>query len=107
MTRRNELRITTRSERGTVVISLHGAMTTDSLNQGELEREVLKLLDLGFRRFVLDLEQIELMHHEGIEYLVFLYTRVVGRGGEISLVNVPRKVKDILQILSIASLFET
>ena len=106
MTRRNELRITTRSERGTVVISLHGAMTTVSLNKGELERELLKLLDLGFRRFVLDLEHIKLMHEEGIEYLVLLYTRVAMRGGEISLVNLPRKVKDILQILSIASLFE-
>lgn len=106
MTRRNELRITTRSERGTAVISLHGAMTTSSLYQGELERELLNLLDLGFGRFILDLEDIRLMHEEGIQYLVLLYTQVAKRGGKISLVNLPRKVKDILEVLSIASLFE-
>ena len=177
MTRRNELRITTRSERGTVVISLHGAMTTDSPIQGELEREIRKLLDSGLRRFILDLEYLDKLDGSGIgeilrsrelvtdrdgelsvrgaatiyfdgrmtesspdgetlsreihslldigvrrlvldlEHikfmdsagpgdLVHLYTQVAERGGEISIVNLPRKIKDLLQILSIASLFE-
>ena len=63
-------------------------------------------LDAGSRNIVLDLAQVTTMDSSGIGELVSGYTTVSNRGGTLVLSRPPAKVRDILTVTQLISVFE-
>lgn len=91
--------ITTRSENGVVVVSVHGRLTIASQAELALKPEIEKLLDIGLRRFTLDLKDVKKIDSSGTGIMVEVHMLIVKRtGGECSVINLPRNVSDVLTI---------
>jgi len=92
--------------RGAAMVPLHGRLTIGMVSEESIESEFSRLWDIGLRSFILDLEDVSKMDSSGVAEFVALYRKVAERGGELDLVNLPRNVRDILEITQKVSTFD-
>ena len=92
--------------RGAAMVPLHGHLTIGLVSKEVIENELSRLWDIGLRSFILDFEVVPKMDSAGLAELVALYREVARRGGELDLVNLPRNIRDVLEITQIASIFD-
>lgn len=87
------------------VIDISGRIT---LGEGStMMREMLRdLLDKGQNKIVLNLADVNYIDSSGIGELVSGYTTVKNQGGELKLLNLTKKVHDLLQITKLYTVFE-
>jgi anti-sigma B factor antagonist len=71
-----------------------------------LRHQVRDLLN-EYRHIVLNLADVSYIDSAGVGTLVGLYTSAQSGGGEIALVGLAGKVKDVLQITKLVTVFET
>ena len=99
------LRATYRDAGSVTVVDLGGRIT---LGDGcALLRKTLRdLLEEKRTRIVLNLGDVDYIDSSGIGELVSGYTSVKNRGGELKLLNLTKKVHDLLQITKLYTVFE-
>ncbi|MFF8565838.1 STAS domain-containing protein [Streptomyces albidoflavus] len=87
------------------ILGLAGKIT---INGGdvELRSAVNGQLDAGVRKILLDLGEVTTVDSSGVGELVSLYTRISNRDGRLKLLNLPPKVRDILAITQLITVFE-
>ena len=90
-----------KSERGEIVIPVHDYVQRGSLAQSELNTEINRLLALGVRRFALDFGQVSRMRSPAIGVLVQAIAMINDRAGEWRIINVPPRVKDVLNVTGV------
>lgn len=90
---------------GVTVIDVSGRIT---LGEGSaaLREMVRDLLLKGQKRIVLNLGDVNYIDSSGIGELVSGYTTVKNQGGELKLLNLTRKVHDLLQITKLFTVFD-
>jgi anti-sigma B factor antagonist len=96
-----------RHEEGSiVVIEPKGKIT---IGEGDvlLREEITRLLGEDKKQLVLDLGGISYMDSAGVGELVSVYTSVKNRGGELKLSCLTKKIKDLLQITQLMTIFDT
>ncbi|HEY4492639.1 MAG TPA: STAS domain-containing protein [Acidobacteriota bacterium] len=96
-----------RHEQGSVtVIEPKGKIT---IGEGDvlLREEISKLLAENKKQLVLDLSGVSYMDSAGVGELVSVYTSVKNRGGDLKLSCLTKKIKDLLQITQLMTIFET
>jgi anti-sigma B factor antagonist len=96
-----------RHEQGSVtVIEPKGKIT---IGEGDvlLREEISKLLAENKKQLVLDLSGVSYMDSAGVGELVSVYTSVKNRGGDLKLSGLTKKIKDLLQITQLMTIFET
>jgi anti-sigma B factor antagonist len=71
-----------------------------------LRKTVRQLLDEQRTRIVLNLADVDYIDSSGIGELVSGYTAVKNRGGELKLLNLTKKVHDLLQITKLYTVFD-
>jgi anti-sigma B factor antagonist len=71
-----------------------------------LRKTIRDLLEAGNTRIILNLGDINYIDSSGIGELVSGFTAVRSRKGELKLLNLTRKVKDLLQITKLFTVFE-
>ena len=100
-----KLHATPRESSGVVIIDLSGRVT---LGEGSaLLRETLRdLLDKGHRKMVLNFADVDYIDSSGIGELITGYTTVRRAGGELKLLNLTKRVNDILQITRLYTVFD-
>ena len=96
---------TARDSNGITVVDVSGRIT---LGEGStLLREIVRdLIDKGQKRIVLNLGDVNYIDSSGIGELVSGYTTVKNQGGELKLLNLTKKVHDLLQITKLYTVFE-
>ena len=96
---------THREVSGIVVIDLSGRIT---LGEGSamLREMVRELLNKGQKRIVLNLGDVNYIDSSGIGELVSGYTTAKNQGGELKLLNLTKKVHDLLQITKLYTVFD-
>ncbi len=97
----------TRREEGTVtVIEPKGKIT---IGEGDLlmREEITKLLGENKKNLVLDLSGVSYMDSAGVGELVSVFTSVKNRGGELKLSCLTKKIKDLLSITQLMTIFDT
>jgi len=96
---------TPRESSGVTVIDLSGRIT---LGEGSamLREMVRDLLNKGQKRLVLNLADINYIDSSGIGELVSGFTTVRNNGGELKLLNLTKKVHDLLQITKLYTVFD-
>ena len=99
------MKITTRQVDGVTILDLSGRIT---LGEGSvlLRDAVRDLLAKGSKNILLNLGDVNYIDSSGIGELVSAYTTARNQGGELKLLNLTRKVHDLLQITKLYTVFD-
>ncbi len=99
------MKLTTREVSGVTIVDLSGKIT---LGEGgmTLRDEVRKLLAAGQKKIVLNLGEVTYIDSSGLGELVSAYTAVKNAGGELKLLNLTSKVRDLLVITKLVTVFD-
>lgn len=99
------MKVTTRQVDGITILDLSGRIT---LGEGsvQLRDAVRDLLAKGSKLILLNLADVNYIDSSGIGELVSAYTTVRNQGGELKLLNLTKKVHDLLQITKLYTVFD-
>lgn len=99
------LSITGRQVGDVLVVGLDGRLT---LGSGSIAfRDVVRRhMDKGEQRLIIDLWGIKGADSSGIHELKEAHTYVTGMGRQIKLLNLTRGIKDTLQLMELAAIYE-
>jgi anti-sigma B factor antagonist len=89
-----------------VVLDLKGRIT---LGEGDqlLKDKVNRLVNQGRKRMVLNLAGVPYIDSAGLGEIVGSYTTVSRQGGSLKLLNLTKKITDLLAITKLLTVFET
>ena len=99
------LKTSTRQMDGVNIVDCSGRIT---LGEGSvvLRDTVRDLLAKGDRKMLLNLGEVTYIDSSGIGELVSAFTTVRNQGGELKLLNLTKKVHDLLQITKLYTVFD-
>ena len=88
------------------VLDLHGKIL---IGEGDdaLRDAVTKLVDGGTTKLLLNLEDVPYVDSAGLGEIVRCYTTVSRKDGSLKLINLTKKIKDLLSITKLLTVFET
>jgi anti-sigma B factor antagonist len=88
------------------VLDLKGRVT---LGEGDelLKDKVNSLLNQGRRKLVLNLAEVPYVDSAGLGEIVRTYTTVSRQGGSLKLLNLTKRIADLLSITKLLTVFET
>ena len=88
------------------VLDLKGKIT---LGEGDelLEDKVNSLVNQGNRKIVLNLAEVPYIDSAGLGEIVRTYTTVSRQGGSLKLLNLTKRITDLLSITKLLTVFET
>ncbi|MFN3325406.1 MAG: STAS domain-containing protein [Bryobacteraceae bacterium] len=99
------VKMTTRQVGDVTVIDAAGRIT---LGEGSSTfRDTIKDLNAkGQKKLLLNLGEVSYIDSSGIGELVSAFTTVTSRGGSLKLLNLSKRVQDLLQITKLYTVFE-
>ena len=88
------------------VLDLKGKIT---LGEGDeaLRDRISNLLQNGRKKILLNLEGVPYIDSAGLGEVVRTYTTVSRQGGQLKLVNLTKRITDLLMITKLLTVFET
>jgi anti-sigma B factor antagonist len=99
------LKLKTRQVDGVTILDASGRIT---LGEGSvtLRDSVRDLLAKGSKQILLNLGDVTYIDSSGIGELVSAFTTVKNQGGDLKLLNLTKKVHDLLQITKLYTVFD-
>jgi anti-sigma B factor antagonist len=99
------MKSTTRQVDGVTIVDLSGRIT---LGEGStmLRDIVREMIAKGNKKILLNLGDVTYIDSSGIGELVSAFTTVRNGGGELKLLNLTKKVHDLLQITKLYTVFD-
>ncbi len=99
------MKVTVRQVDGVTILDLSGRIT---LGEGSitLRDSVRDLLAKGSKKILLNLGEITYIDSSGVGELVSAFTSIKNAGGELKLLNLTKKVHDLLQITKLYTVFD-
>lgn len=94
-----------REKNGVLIIDVIGRITLGSGNQ-EMRDKVNAALDAGKTKIVLNLGELSYLDSSGVGTLVGCFTSSQNRGATLKLVNLTNKIKDLLAITKLLTVFD-
>ena len=100
------MQIAERETGAVTVLDLSGKIT---LGEGDtqLKDKLNSLLHQGKKNVLFNLANVNYVDSAGLGALVMAYTTVTREGGNLKLLNVTRKLQDLLSITKLLTVFET
>ena len=100
------MQIEQRSVGDVVVLDLKGKIT---LGEGDelLKDKVNSLVNQGHRKIVLNLAEVPYIDSAGLGEIVRTYTTVSRQSGSLKLLNLTKRITDLLSITKLLTVFET
>lgn len=97
--------VSTRQVDGVTIVDLSGRITLDE--GSTLLRDTIKqLASQGQKHVLLNLSEVHYIDSSGIGELVNAFTTMRDQGGELKLLNLTRKVHDLIQITKLHTVFD-
>ena len=89
-----------------VVLDLKGKVT---LGQGDelLKDKVNSLVNQGHRKILLNLADVPYVDSAGLGEIVRTYTSISRQGGRLKLLNVSKRIQDLLVITKLITIFDS
>jgi anti-sigma B factor antagonist len=89
-----------------MILDLKGKMT---LGEGDelLKDKINSLVSQGRKKLVLNLEGVPYIDSAGLGEVVRTYTTVSRQGGKLKLLNLTKRIQDLLSITKLLTVFET
>jgi anti-sigma B factor antagonist len=99
------MKTSSRQVDGVTIVDCSGRIT---LGEGSviLRDTVRDLLSKGNKKILLNLGDVNYIDSSGIGELVSAFTTVKNQGGELKLLNLTKKVHDLLQITKLLTVFD-
>ncbi len=100
------MEIQERTLQDVVVLDLTGKLT---IGEGDelLKERISNLIQQGHRKLLLNLEGVPYVDSAGLGEIVRTYTTVSRQGGNLKLVNLTKRISDLLAITKLLTVFET
>jgi len=100
------MEITERSVGDVMILDLKGKIT---LGEGDelLKDKVNSVVNQGHRKMVLNLAEVPYLDSAGLGEVVRAYTTVSRQGGHLKLLNLTKRITDLLSITKLLTVFET
>jgi anti-sigma B factor antagonist len=100
------MKIAERQVGDVIVLDLQGKIL---IGEGDdvLREAVLKLVDGGKSKILLNLAEVPYVDSAGLGEIVRCYTTVSKKGGRLKLINLTAKIRDLLSITKLLTVFET
>jgi anti-sigma B factor antagonist len=100
------LSIHVRETGNVVILDLAGTITLGD-SSTVLRDEVKELLDSGQKNMLLNLADVRYIDSSGLGQLVGSYATVTNHGGHLKLLSLGHKVKEVMQITKLLTVFES
>ncbi len=99
------MKIETRSVGGVSILDCSGKIT---LGEGTMaiRNTVREVLKNGGKKIVLNLADVNYIDSSGIGELVSTYTTVTNQGGQLKLLNLTKKIHELLAITKLLTVFQ-
>ena len=99
------MKATSRPVNGIMIVDLSGRIT---LGEGSttVRDTVRDLLGKGNKKILINLGDVSYIDSSGIGELVSAYTTVRNQGGDLKLLNLTKKVQDLMQITKLYTVFD-
>ncbi len=99
------MKISTRQVDGVTIVDCSGRIT---LGEGSitLRQTITQLLGKGEKKILLNLGDVNYIDSSGIGELVSAFTTVRKQGGDLKLLNLTKKVHDLLLITKLYTVFD-
>src|SRR3954452_24419839 len=94
----------TRNVGNVAILDLHGKITLGE-NTGILRDELSSLLAQGHKNILLNMGGVSYVDSAGLGELVGAYTTATNQGGSVKLLNLQGKMKDLMQITKLHTIF--
>ena len=100
------MEIQERTLQNVVVLDLTGKLT---IGEGDelLKERISNLVQQGHHNLLLNLEGVPYVDSAGLGEIVRTYTTVSRQGGKLKLVNLTKRITDLLAITKLLTVFET
>jgi anti-sigma B factor antagonist len=100
------MQIDERTASDVVILDLKGRVT---LGDGDelLKDKVNSLVNQGHRKIILNLAEVPYIDSAGLGEIVRTYTTVSRQGGSLKLLNLTKRITDLLSITKLLTVFET
>ena len=97
--------VTSRRLDDVVILDLKGRIT---IGEGSvvLREHIQKLLKADEKRFLLNLSEVNYIDSSGLGQMVSSYTAVRNKDGHLKLLNLTRRIKDLMQITKLLTVFD-
>ena len=99
------IKISIRETEGVTIVDISGEITLGE-ETGRLRQTVRDLVDKGKKKIVLNLAGVHYIDSSGVGELVGSYTTLQNAGGQLKLLNLTKKVHDLLQITKLYTVFD-
>ena len=100
------MQIAERETGSVTVLDLSGKITLGE-GDNQLKDKLNSLLHQGKKNVLFNLAEVNYVDSAGLGALVMAYTTVTREGGSLKLLNVTRKLQDLLSITKLLTVFET
>lgn len=87
------------------ILDLDGKITI-GVGDVKLRELVEEALEQGCRKVIINLKHVSHIDSSGIGEMVGCFTTVKRRGGQMSLLNLPPRINDILQVTQLITVFD-
>ncbi len=91
---------------GVSVLDLSGKIVLGE-GDGQIRDRIKDLLADGQRRILLNLGEVNYVDSAGLGALISSYTTTKRQGGQLKLVNLTKRIQDLLAITKLITVFET
>lgn len=98
------LKVSVRQVGEVAVVDLSGKITLGE-GSGTLRDTVADISGKGNKNILLNMENVTYIDSAGLGELVGSYTSVTNKGGQLKLVNLQSKLKDLMQITKLHTVF--
>jgi anti-sigma B factor antagonist len=97
--------ITTREVSHVTIVDINGRITLGD-ETGKLRDTIHQLIAAGKKKIVLNLAEVDYIDSSGVGELVGSFTTVRNSGGELKLLNLTKKVHDVLYVTKLYTVFD-
>jgi len=99
------LKLSTREVKDVIVIDLSGRVTMGEACAA-IRDEIRDELGQGHRKILLNLADVSYIDSAGLGELTAAYTTTRNRGGQLKLLNLTKRVQDLMQITKLYTVFD-
>jgi anti-sigma B factor antagonist len=89
------------------IITVNGDITLNKGSDVLLKDKVQSLIQQGHMRLLVDLSGVSYVDSAGLGELVQAYATTKNRGGALKLLNVTKRLRDLLVVTKLLTVFET
>ncbi|HTK29021.1 MAG TPA: STAS domain-containing protein [Vicinamibacterales bacterium] len=88
------------------VIDISGKVVLGDGGDSQVKEKLLTLAEKGQKKLLVNLAEVTYVDSAGLGAIVHSYTAVTKQGGELKLVNATKRIRDLLAITKLLTVFE-